>query len=97
MVDAQKGNFSKLADVYPYFKDVMEFRADNTASMTMHGNMISGTWKMNKNKNGVIFTYSDKTKILKLSIVKVENYSMQIEEKTSIGLIRISYKKDNKK
>jgi hypothetical protein len=97
MVDADKGNFSKFADAYPDIKDVMEFKADNTANLTIHGKVISGSWKMNKNKNGIVFTESGKTKTIKISIAKVDNNTMLIDEKTRIGSIRLLYNNDIKK
>jgi len=95
MVDADKGNFSKFASLFPDIKNVMEFKADNTASLTINGKPISGTWKMNK--NSIVFTESGKTKTMKISIAKVDNNTLLIDEKTRIGSIRLLYNKDLKK
>jgi len=93
MVDAQKGDFAKFSDLFPETKNEMEFRADNTASMTIHGNLLNGTWQMNEKMNGLIFTLSDKSKIINLSIAGVNSNSMQVDEPTDIGVVRLSYTK----
>ncbi|MCX6286151.1 MAG: hypothetical protein NTY96_03475 [Bacteroidetes bacterium] len=96
MVDAQKGNFSRFKDVCPDLKDAMEFNADNTATLTIHGKSISGTWQMNEKSNGVIFTGSDKIKVLKVNIAEVTSNSMQVDEPSPLGLVRLSYNKEKK-
>ncbi|MEI6890259.1 MAG: hypothetical protein ACOYM0_07065 [Bacteroidales bacterium] len=93
MVDARKGSFSKLSDIYPDLKDALEFRSDNTASLTMHGKTIGGTWKINEQKNGIIFTETGKTQILKLSISELNSQSMCTDEPMFLGLMRLSYEK----
>ena len=93
LIDAGKGNISQLSDIYPYLKEVLDFRADNTASITMNGKPVSGTWKMNKKRNGVIFTESDKSKIITINIAEANNHTMHIDEPTFLGLLRLSYDK----
>ncbi|MEI8005479.1 MAG: hypothetical protein WCI48_04675 [Bacteroidota bacterium] len=93
LIDAEKGNFSKLAGYYPDLKEKLEFNADNTASVTMNGKPVSGTWKMNKKKSGVIFTSGDKSKTITINISEAGARSMRVDEPTFLGLLWLTYEK----
>jgi hypothetical protein len=80
-----------MAGLVKDLKDNMEFRADHTGTISIHGKLISGSWKINEKGNGVIFTSGDKTQTFNISIFKIDNYSMLVDEPSSIGFIRFSY------
>jgi len=97
MVSAQKGDMGSMTGLVKDLKDNMEFRADNTASLSIHGKLINGTWKMNEKGNGVTFTSADNAGTYNISIAKVDNYTMLVDEPSSIGPFRFSYSKQIKK
>ena len=97
MVSAEKGDMTNMTGLVKDLKDNLEFRPDYTGAISVHGKLINGTWKINEKGNGVIFISTDKSETFNISIVKIDNYTMLVDEPSSIGPFRFSYSKQIKK
>jgi len=72
----------------------MQLNADKTAEMTFRGKTVKGTWKMKKKGTILSAKNPDTGRSLELEVVKVNDTSAVMYEKTKDGKLRITYHKE---
>lgn len=87
-----QNNISSLVARFPDLVTAVEFRSDNTATLTSTNKIMNGTWKIDRSGTKVTFKEMETRKVTKLVLARVAFTDLEIVNTFPEGSFNIIYK-----
>jgi hypothetical protein len=92
-----ENNISSLVARFPDLITAVEFRSDNTATLTSSNKVMNGTWKIDRSGTKVTFKEAETKKVTKLVLTSVAFTDLEINNAFPEGTFTLIYKNTKKK